>query len=62
MEARGMVVFTHPYAELDVENAPIPVCKADKVRARLPKDAKKLPADTFNQVQDKLDELAGFVQ
>jgi hypothetical protein len=58
LEARGMVVFTHPYAELDVEKAPIPVCKADKVRAKLPKDANKLSPEIYNRVQKKLDELA----
>jgi hypothetical protein len=60
LEARGMVVFTNPYAELQIENAPIPVCKTDKVRARLPKDGSKLPVDVYKQVQEKLDVLGGF--
>jgi hypothetical protein len=60
MEARGMVVFTNPYAELHVEKAPIPVCRADKVRARLPKDTIKLPQEIYQRVQRRLDELAGL--
>jgi hypothetical protein len=60
MEARGMVVFTHPYAELEVEKAPIPVCEAKKVRGKLPKDSIKIPPEVFTRVQDKLDEIAGL--
>jgi hypothetical protein len=60
-EARGMVVFTNAYVELDVEKPPIPVCKAEKVRARLPKDGVKLPVEVYRQVQERLDGLSGIV-
>jgi len=60
MEARGMVAFTNPNVEVHVEKAPIPVCRADKVRARLPKDTVKLPLEIYQRVQKRLDELAGL--
>ena len=60
LEARGMVVFTNPFVELNIEKSPLPICKADKVRARLPKDGSKLSMDTYRQIQEKLDEMAGL--
>jgi hypothetical protein len=60
MEARGVVVFTHPFSELNVERAPIPVCAPKKLRGRLPKDTVKLPPEIYARVQEKLDEMAGL--
>jgi hypothetical protein len=60
LEARGVVVFTNPYAELVVEGAPIPVCEAKKLRSKLPKIGTKLPTEVYKQIQDRLDQLAGL--
>lgn len=60
LEALGIVVFTNPFVELNVENPPIPVCGPKKLRSKLPKTAIRLSPEVFNQVQETLDRIAGL--
>lgn len=58
LEAHAMVVFTNPFAVLNIENPPIPVCGPKKLRSRLPKTNVRLATDVLIQVQERLDRLA----
>jgi len=60
LEAHGIVVFTNPFVELNVEGPPIPVCGPKKLRSKLPKTGAKLPPEVSRQVQETLDQLAGL--
>lgn len=58
IDARAIVVFTNPYAELDIEKAPITICKPNKLRRRLNGEKKKISIDLMKQVQVELDRMA----
>lgn len=47
---RGLVLFTHPAAVLDVKNPPIPVCRIDKLRKHVDSPGAKLPSETWQRV------------
>lgn len=50
----GMVVFTNPLAEYEVEKPPLPICQPQKLTKRLPQRP-KLPPEVIAQVQEVLD-------
>jgi len=55
-----MVVFTHPQAVLDVDDAPIPVTGGHKLNKRLPLPVEKLPTEIYDELREILDWEAGL--
>jgi hypothetical protein len=47
---KSVVVFTHPAVQLDVEAAPIPVVKVEKLRKQIATDAPRLDPDVYTQL------------
>ena len=47
---KSIVVFTHPAVELNVKGAPIPVCKVDKLRKRIPLQAPRLMPEVYEKL------------
>ena len=47
---RSVVVFTHPFVQLDIENAPIPICKVGKVRKQITSKAPKLAPELYERL------------
>ena len=46
----GAVVFLHPLAQIEVKGAPIPVCKADKLRKMVVVKAPKLDPEIYENI------------
>lgn len=55
-----VVLFTHPFAEVRAVNAPAPVCQPKTLSNRLPKKSAKLARQTYEQIRDSLDRMAGL--
>jgi hypothetical protein len=51
------VTFTHPGAELDVEEAPIPICKIDKLKKQMSFPPPRLTMDQYEKVARFLESL-----
>ena len=49
---KSVVVFTHPVVELQVESAPIPVVKVDKLRKQIPADTHRVDADLYTRLDE----------
>lgn len=47
---RSVVVFTHPLAQLDIENPPIPVCSVQKLKKQVSAKTPKLTQELFDQL------------
>lgn len=58
----AVIVFTHPWAEVKAEGAPMAVCQPDKLRSRLPKNLPKLSPEIYQQMREKLDLAAGLAE
>jgi hypothetical protein len=58
---RAVVAFTHPQAELQLDNPPLPAMSADNVKNWLRRSGKlhPLPKETFERLSEVLDEAAG---
>jgi len=54
----AVVVFTNPFAEINIENSPIPVCFPAKLSNRLPKRTPKLPENDYLKVREYLNSMA----
>ena len=48
---RSIIVFTHPVVELEIIDAPIPVCMAEKLRKLVASDAPKLGEDVYERLE-----------
>ncbi len=47
---RPMIVFTHPLVQLDVENAPIPICKVDKMKKHITSKMPRLAPELYEEL------------
>jgi hypothetical protein len=47
---RAVVVFTHPLVQLDLENPPIPVCRAEKLKKQLSHKAPRLAPELYEKL------------
>lgn len=47
---KSIVVFTHPGANLDIEESPIPVCKIDKLKKQITPGAARLAPEQFEKL------------
>jgi hypothetical protein len=57
---RGIVVFTHPAAELTVTNPPVPVVQLDRLRKLVTApNTTRMPSDAYPAIQEYLDEVSG---
>lgn len=54
---KSVVVFIHPVAQLDIEDAPIPVVKVDKLRKQIPTNIAKMDEALYQQVDELLTSL-----
>jgi len=52
---RSIVVFSHPLVQLDIENAPIPICKADKLRKQISSKAPRLAPGVYEKLSSFLE-------
>ncbi len=59
---QGLVVFTHPMAEVSAKDAPIPVVQPDKLLKKVPHPGQKLSPDVYQYARRKLDELLPAAQ
>jgi Nuclease-related domain len=57
-KTKVIVVFTHPYAQLDVKSPAIPICEPKKLRSYLPKNQPKLAPEIFQKIQFELDNIS----
>lgn len=53
---QSVVVFVHPAAILEVENAETPVCKAEKLRRHVTIKGNKLPLELYERVRQFFDD------
>jgi hypothetical protein len=58
---RGVVIFTHPKAELELDNPPVPALLPKQLKNWLRKGNRlpPLPGEAFNQLSELLNEAAG---
>ncbi len=54
---KPVVVFIHPLAQLDIENAAIPVVKIDKLRKHIPTNASKMDEALYLKLDEWLTSL-----
>ncbi len=54
---QGMIIFTHPLAEVKVEKPPLPVVQPDKLAKKVPHPSPKLPSEDYQHVRLRLDTL-----
>jgi len=47
---KSIVVFTHPAANLDIEESPVPVCKIDKLKKQITLGAARLAPEQFEKL------------
>jgi len=52
---KAVVVFTHPAAQIDVENPPLPACTVDKLKKYVQVQGPRLEQGVYEQVEDFLD-------
>jgi hypothetical protein len=53
----AVVVFTHPAAQIEVENPPLPACKVDKLKKHVQIQGPRLEQTAYEQVASYLDAL-----
>ena len=51
---RSVVVFTHPLVQLAIENAPLPVCKVDKLKKQIPSKGSRLAPELYQKLDSFL--------
>lgn len=54
---KSVVVFTHPAVELNIKDAPIPICKIDKLRKQVSIRGPKLAPDVYEKLRLKFERL-----
>jgi hypothetical protein len=54
---KPVVVFTHPDVVLNIEAAPIPVCKVEKLRKQIPSDTPHLEPDLYTRLDEYFTDL-----
>ena len=54
---QGLIVFTHPMAEVKIEQPPIPVVNPDKLSKKVPHPGSKLPPEDYQHLKSRLDAL-----
>lgn len=59
MPVRGVVVFTHPRARLEIANPLLPVIPVDKLKKLAADKGARLPAQVYEQARAILDESSG---
>ena len=47
---KSIVVFTHPAANLDIEESPVPVCKIDKLKKQITLGAARLAPEQYEKL------------
>ena len=52
---KAVVVFTHPAAQIEVENPPLPACTVDKLKKHMQIQGPRLEQAVYEQVEDFLD-------
>jgi hypothetical protein len=52
---KSIVVFTHPAANLDIEESPIPVCKIDKLKKQITLNAPRLAPAEYEKLSSFLE-------
>jgi hypothetical protein len=52
---KSIVVFTHPAANLDIEESPIPVCKIDKLKKQITLNAPRLAPEQHEKLSSFLE-------
>ncbi len=52
---RAVVVFTHPAAQIEVENPPMPACKVEKLKKHVQIQGPRLEQAAYEQVTEFLD-------
>ena len=55
LPVKAVVVFTHPAAQVEAENPPLPVCKPDKLKKHLQIQGPRLEQAVYDQVTEFLD-------
>jgi hypothetical protein len=54
---KSAIVFTHPAAELDVDESPIPICKIDKLKKQLTFNVPRLTPEQYEKTARFLESL-----
>jgi hypothetical protein len=54
---QAVVVFTHPYAQVQVDSPPVPVIPPDRLLKKLPRPAAKLDPIVYQHARQRLDAL-----
>jgi len=54
---QALVIFTHPMAEVKVEQPPFSVITAEKLSKKVPHPGSKLPPEFYQHIKSRLDEL-----
>jgi hypothetical protein len=52
---KSVVVFTHPAANLDIEESPVPVCKIDKLKKQVTLNAPRLTLEQYEKISSFLE-------
>lgn len=54
---KAVILFSHPAAQLDIKNPPLPVCKTEKLRKHAEMSGAKLTPEEFKIIQEYLENL-----
>jgi len=57
LPVQAVVVFTHPLAQLQVKDAPLPVVQPDKLLKKIPHPVQRLEAEVHQYARSRLDGL-----
>jgi hypothetical protein len=52
---KPIIVFTHPLVNLDIKDAPIPVCKVEKLKKQVTINAPRLTPELYNKLNSFLE-------
>lgn len=52
---RSVVVFSHPLVQLEIENAPIPICKVEKLKKQITSKAPRLTPGVYEKLSSFLE-------
>ena len=52
---KSIVVFTHPAANLDIEESPVPICKIDKLKKQITLNAPRLAPEQHEKISSFLE-------
>jgi hypothetical protein len=57
LAVQPVVVFTHPVSAVELDNPPIPVIKADKLKKAVTKKTSRLSPEVYTEISQWLEEI-----